>query len=84
MSSILKYTGEQFNDLLDWFSQDYKSNIYLEKIPYKVWKSMREKNCSWDKWLVKKEDIIVGAKHSKNNNNEAFLDSLKQFRKNLE
>ena len=59
MSSILKYTGEQFNDLLDWFSQDYKSNIYLEKIPYKVWKSMREKNCSWDKWLVKKEDDII-------------------------
>lgn len=31
----------------------------------------------------KKEDTIVRAKHSKNNN-EVFLDSLKQFRKNLE
>lgn len=30
-----------------------------------------------------KENVIVGAKHSKNNN-EAFLDSLKQFRRNLE
>lgn len=59
MSSILKYTGEQFNDLLDEFSWDYKSNIYLEKIPYNIWKSMREKNCSWDKWLVKKENDII-------------------------
>lgn len=59
MSSILKYTGEQFNDLLDWFSQDYKSNIYLEKIPYNIWKNMREKNCPWDKWLVKKENDII-------------------------
>lgn len=30
-----------------------------------------------------KENIIVGAKHSKSNN-EAFLDNLKQFRRNLE
>ena len=59
MSSVLKYTGEQFNDLLDEFSQDYKSNIYLERIPYNIWKSMREKNCSWDKWLIKKESDTI-------------------------
>lgn len=59
MSSVLKYTGEQFNDLLNEFSWDYKSNIYLEKIPYDIWKSMREKNYSWDKWLVKKENDII-------------------------
>lgn len=56
MSSILKYTGEQFNDLLDWFSWAYNAGEYLEKIPYNVWKSMKEKNCSWDRWLIKKED----------------------------
>ena len=59
MSSILKYTGEQFDDLLDMFSQDYKLNLYNNRIPYGIWKSMREKNCSWDKWLLKKEGEII-------------------------
>ena len=59
MSSILKYTGEQFNDLLDMFSQDYKLKLYKNRIPYNIWKSMREKNCSWDRWLVKKEECSI-------------------------
>ena len=58
MSSVLKYTGEGFNDLLDWFSWEYKSNFYKNKIPYNIWKSMREKNCSWE-WLVKKENDTI-------------------------
>jgi hypothetical protein len=59
LSSILKYTGEEFNDLLDEFSWEYKSKLYKNKIPYDIWKSMREKNCSWDKWLLKKEGEII-------------------------
>lgn len=58
MSSVLKYTGEEFNDLLDEFSWEYKSNFYKNKIPYNIWKSMREKNCSWE-WLVKKENDTI-------------------------
>ena len=58
MSSVLKYTREEFNDLLDEFSWEYKSNFYKNKIPYNIWKSMREKNCSWE-WLVKKENDTI-------------------------
>lgn len=59
MSSVLKYTAEQFDDLLNAFSQAYKADEYLEKIPYKVWKSMKEKNWSWDKWLIRKENDTI-------------------------
>lgn len=57
MNITLKYTGEQFYDLM--FSMDYKLGIYKNRIPYNIWKNMREKNCPWDKWLIKKEDDIV-------------------------
>lgn len=59
MNFTLKYTGEQFYDLLEMFSMDYKLSIYKNRIPYNIWKNMREKNCPWDKWLIKKEDDIV-------------------------
>lgn len=59
MNFTLKYTGEQFYDLLEMFSMDYKLGIYKNRIPYNIWKNMREKNCPWDKWLIKKEDDIV-------------------------
>ena len=60
MNFTLKYTGEQFYDLLEMFSMDsYKLDIYKNRIPYNIWKNMREKNCPWDKWLIKKEDDIV-------------------------